>query len=93
MERLGAIDSLIEASKRGAIVKIICPISKENSHIATRISEQAPAIKVMNAHGDAPVGMTIADSEKLFQAEVKNPEVIHFQKQLVLQYTQIPSAI
>jgi two-component system sensor histidine kinase VicK len=78
MERLGAIDSLIEASKRGAIVKIICPISKENSHIATRISEQAPAIKVMNAHGDAPVGMTIADSEKLFQAEVKNPEAHTF---------------
>ena len=78
MERLGAIDSLIEASKRGAIVKIICPISKENSHIATRISEQAPAIKVMNAYGDAPVGMTIADSEKLFQAEVKNPEAHTF---------------
>jgi two-component system sensor histidine kinase VicK len=78
MERLGAIDCLIEASNRGAIVKIICPISKENSHIATRISEQAPAIKVMNAYGDAPVGMTIADSEKLFQAEVKNPEAHTF---------------
>ena len=32
----------------------------------------------MNAYGDAPVGMTITDSEKLFQAEVKNPEAHTF---------------
>jgi signal transduction histidine kinase len=78
MERLGVIDSLIQASKRGAFVKIICPISEENSHIARRISEQAPEIRVMNAYGDAQSGITIVDSEKLFQAEVKNPEAHTF---------------
>jgi two-component system sensor histidine kinase VicK len=78
MERLGVIDSLIQASKRGAIVKIICPITEENSHIARRISEQAPEIRVMNASGDTQSGITIVDSEKLFQAEVKNPEAHKF---------------
>jgi two-component system, OmpR family, sensor histidine kinase VicK len=78
MERLGVIDSLIQASKRGALVKIICPITEENSHIARRISEQAPEIRVMAASGDTQSGITIVDSEKLFQAEVKNPEAHKF---------------
>jgi two-component system sensor histidine kinase VicK len=78
MERLGVIDSLMQASKRGALVKIICPITEENSHIARRISEQAPEIRVMNASGEAQSGITIVDSEKLFQAEVKNPEAHKF---------------
>lgn len=78
MERLGVIDSFIQTSKKGALVKIICPITEENSHISRRISEQAPEIRVMNASGEAQSGITIVDSEKLFQAEVKNPEAHKF---------------
>jgi hypothetical protein len=48
-DRLGVIDRLIEAStQRGAMIKIICPLSQVNLEIVKKISEKAPAIRVLN---------------------------------------------
>ena len=39
-DKIGVIDSLIEASaKKGAIIRIVCPLAEENSEIVKTISE------------------------------------------------------
>jgi hypothetical protein len=43
VDRLGVIDHVISASQRGATVKIICPLSEENSKVTAKINEQASA--------------------------------------------------
>ena len=56
-ERLGVIDYVIKASQEnGATIKIICPLSKLNSNIVKRISEQAPNIRILNGN-ESTTGM------------------------------------
>ena len=50
LDRIGIIDYTIKASQNGAIVKIICPLSDENSQIVKRITEGAPQIQVLNGN-------------------------------------------
>jgi len=73
MDKLGVVDHLIKASQRRCEVKIICPLTEENSEIVKRISEQAPDIRIMDGCGEAGSGILIADNEKFLQAEVKDP--------------------
>jgi two-component system, OmpR family, sensor histidine kinase VicK len=72
VERLGLIDYVVKASQRGATVKIICPLSEVNVEIASRISERAPEIQILNGN-NSPYGMYIADGEKFIRAELRNP--------------------
>jgi two-component system, OmpR family, sensor histidine kinase VicK len=45
--RLGVLDSLIEASvKKGAIIRIVCPLAEENSEIVKMIAKRAPDIRI-----------------------------------------------
>jgi hypothetical protein len=37
-DRLGVVDYLIKTSKKGASIKIICPITEENSEVIKQIS-------------------------------------------------------
>ena len=77
VDRLGIIDHIINASQRGATVKIICPFSEENSKITRKIDEQASAVKVLNGN-NSPYGMYIIDGEKFLRAEVKEPQAETF---------------
>jgi signal transduction histidine kinase len=77
VDRLGVIDHVINASQRGATVKIICPLSEENSKVTTKINEQASAVKVLNGNS-TPYGMYIIDGEKFLKAEVREPEAETF---------------
>jgi signal transduction histidine kinase len=72
LDRLRVIDHMIRASQNGAIIKIICPLSEENSAIVRKISEQAPNIRILNGV-DLPYGMYIADNKKFLRAELKVP--------------------
>jgi signal transduction histidine kinase len=77
-DRIGIIDYLIKASQENqAIVKIICPLSKQNSHIVKRISNRAPNIKILNGNISS-AGMLIADNTKYFRAELKDPHALEF---------------
>ena len=67
MDRLGIIDYLIDASRNGGEVKIICPLSSENADIVKRISSNARDIKILNGN-NSPYGMFIVDGEKIFRA-------------------------
>jgi hypothetical protein len=72
-DKLGIIDSLIEASSQGsAVVKMICPLSEENSDIIKRISQRAPYIKIING-GSSHSGLFVVDSAKFLRFELKDP--------------------
>lgn len=48
-DKLGVIQNLVEVStRRGAVVKIVCPFSQENSEIIKNIVNAAPLITVIN---------------------------------------------
>ena len=72
VDKLGIFDYLIDMSKRGIAVKIICPLSEINSGIATRISTKAPRIRVLGGH-DSSAGMFIADSSRFLRVEAIRP--------------------
>ena len=74
LDRLGVIDYTIKASQENnAELKIICPLSKVNSEIITKISNSAPNnIKILNG-SNSQYGMFIVDSNKLFRAELREP--------------------
>lgn len=78
--RLGVIDHLIEAStKKGALIRIICPLAEENSEIVNTISEKAPDIRILNHdNGSSYSGLFIADRAKLMRFELKEPKAEEF---------------
>jgi len=77
VDRLGLIDHVIDASLRGATVKIICPLSEENSKVTRKINERTSAVKVINGN-NTPYGMYIIDGEKFLKAEVREPDTETF---------------
>ena len=77
VDRLGFIGYIIEASQKGATVKIICPLSDENSEILKKISDQAPAVTILNGD-DCLYGVYIIDSKKFLRAELKDPKAEKF---------------
>jgi signal transduction histidine kinase len=77
--RLGVIDHLVKASQKqnSANIKIICPLSEENSDIVRKIIEQAPNIRILNGI-DSLYGMYIIDGEKIFRVEMREPKAETF---------------
>ena len=77
-DKIGVIDYLVEAStKRGARIKLICPLSNENSGIVKRISEKASSIRILNG-GGSHSGLFVVDSAKLLRFELKDPKAEEF---------------
>ncbi|HYT03139.1 MAG TPA: ATP-binding protein [Candidatus Acidoferrum sp.] len=77
VDRLGFIGYIIEASQKGATVKIICPMSDENLEILKKISEQAPAVTILNGD-NCLYGVYIIDSKKFLRAELRDPKAEKF---------------
>jgi two-component system, OmpR family, sensor histidine kinase VicK len=77
-ERLGVLDSLINASRsKGALVKIISPITEENSQIVEKICERAPDIKILNG-GSSHSGLMVVDNTKFLRFGIKEPKAEEF---------------
>jgi two-component system, OmpR family, sensor histidine kinase VicK len=79
--RLGVLDSLIEASvKKGAIIRIVCPLAEENSEIINKISKRAPDIRILNYDNSASShsGLLIVDRGKFMRFELKEPKAEEF---------------
>jgi signal transduction histidine kinase len=77
-DRLGVLDCLINASKnKGALVKIISPITEENSQIVERTCEKAPDIKILNG-GSSHSGLLVVDSAKFIRFGLKEPKAEEF---------------
>jgi signal transduction histidine kinase len=69
-DRLGVLDYLVKASKKGASIKIICPIIKENSDVIKRICEKAPRIRILNG-GKSQSGLFIVNNAKFIRFEIR----------------------
>jgi two-component system sensor histidine kinase VicK len=77
-DRLGVLDSLINASKsKGALVKIISPITEENSQIVEKICGKAPDIKILNG-GSSHSGLMVVDNTKFLRFGIKEPKAEEF---------------
>jgi signal transduction histidine kinase len=78
--RLGVLDSLIEASvKKGAIIRIVCPLAEENSEIVKGIFERAPDIRILNNdNASTHSGLFLVDRKKLMRFELKEPKAEEF---------------
>jgi two-component system, OmpR family, sensor histidine kinase VicK len=77
IDRSGVIDYLIMVSQNSGTstttIKIVCPISDANLDIVKRISQKAPAIRILNGY-NSPYGMYIVDDEKALRVELREPE-------------------
>jgi signal transduction histidine kinase len=82
-DRLGIVDSLLKASRNGASIKIICPLTEENSKIQEKISGTAPDIKMLDGN-TSPYSMYIVDRERYLRAELKNPGAENFMEAIGL---------
>src|SRR5919199_4537728 len=77
-EKLGVLDCLINASNnKGALVKIISPITEENSQIVEKIHERAPDIKIING-GSSHSGLMVVDNTKFLRFGIKEPKAEEF---------------
>ena len=77
-DRLGVLDSLINASNnKGALVKIISPITAENSQIVEKICARAPGIKILNG-GSSHSGQMLIDNTKFLRFGIKEPKAEEF---------------
>jgi hypothetical protein len=77
LDRLGAVNYPLEASKNGAIIKLICPLTEKNSEIVKRLSHDAPDIKILNGNNSTS-GMFIVDAAKFIRAELSDPNAENF---------------
>jgi len=78
--RLGVLDYLIEASsKKGALIRIVCPLAEENSEIVKKMSEEAPDIRILNYdNASSHSGLLVVDRAKLMRFELKEPKAEEF---------------
>jgi two-component system sensor histidine kinase VicK len=77
-DRLGVLDCLIDASRnKGALVKIISPITEENSQIVEKTCGKAPDIKILNG-GSSHSGLLVVDGAKFIRFGLKEPKAEEF---------------
>jgi two-component system, OmpR family, sensor histidine kinase VicK len=71
--KLGMLDHLIHAANSyGAEIRVISPITKENSELARQIMNQAPNIQIL-AGPVSTAGLFVQDGERYLKAEDKDP--------------------
>ena len=77
-DRLGVLDYLVNASNdKGASVRIISPITDENSRIIEQTCKKAPTIEILNG-GSSHSGLIVVDNAKLLRFELKDPRAEEF---------------
>jgi two-component system, OmpR family, sensor histidine kinase VicK len=95
IDKLGIVDFLVKASQKSdsIIIRIICPLSDENSEVIKKIIENAPRIKVVNGT-DSPYGMYVVDNERAFRVELKEPSAKTFSEAIGFAvYSNRPSTV
>src|SRR6476469_2673004 len=77
-DRLGVLDYLINASKnKGALIKIISPITEENWQLIEKTREKSPNIKILNG-GSSHTGILVVDNRKFLRFGIKEPQAEEF---------------
>jgi signal transduction histidine kinase len=70
-DKIGLWNYLVDAAEKGAQVRIICPLSDENSKIVKRLSDSSSNIKILNGQ-QTESGIFIVDGIKYFSVEDKD---------------------
>jgi two-component system, OmpR family, sensor histidine kinase VicK len=95
IDKLGVIDYLIKASQKDdtTAIRIICPLSNENSEVTSKIAENAPHIKIQNGN-NYEYGIYVVDNEKALRAELKVPSADTFSEAIGFAvYSNRPSTV
>ena len=95
IDKLGVIDYLIKASQKDdtTAIRVVCPLSNENSEITSKIAENARHIKIQNGN-NYKYGIYIVDNEKAFRAELKVPSADTFSEAIGFAvYSNRPSTV
>lgn len=65
------------------MIKIISPITQENSQIVQQTCEKAPNIKILNG-GSSHSGLFIADGKRFIRFQLKEPKAEEFSDAIAL---------
>jgi len=85
-QKLGIIDNLIDAStKRGASIKILCPLDASNKVIADAVQKACPTAEIADS-SDLSIDSTffIVDSAEFIRVEMRNPDAQDFESSIGL---------
>jgi two-component system sensor histidine kinase VicK len=77
IDKLGVVDILLKASRQGAIIKIICPLSEKNKGIQKKIFNASPNVKLIDG-SNSQHGLYIIDGLKFLRVELVKPEAESF---------------
>ena len=77
MDRIGVLNYLVEASKNGADVRIICPLTETNSTVVKDIERTTPSVRFVNGN-ITQCGIIIVDDSQFLAAELENPSADQF---------------
>src|SRR5207253_10589374 len=79
--QLGILEQLINAAKRKAKIKIICPVNNANDELVKFLQSSSSNISVLNGI-EGSVGLIIVDNSKFFISEVREEIAKEFSKTL-----------
>jgi two-component system, OmpR family, sensor histidine kinase VicK len=79
IDKLGIVDYLIKASQKSdtTIVRLVCPLSNENTEVTNKIAENAPRIQILNGN-NYTYGIYVVDNQKALRVELKIPSADTF---------------
>jgi two-component system, OmpR family, sensor histidine kinase VicK len=79
IDKLGIVDYLIKASQKSdtTIVRLVCPLSNENTEVTNKIAENAPRIQILNGN-NYKYGIYVVDNQKALRVELKVPSADTF---------------
>jgi two-component system, OmpR family, sensor histidine kinase VicK len=79
IDKLGIVDYLIKASQKSdtTIVRVVCPLSNENSEVTNKIADNAPRIQILNGN-NYTYGIYVVDNQKALRVELKVPSADTF---------------
>jgi signal transduction histidine kinase len=95
IDKLGVIDYLIKASQKSdkTIIRVVCPLSNENSEVTRKIAENAPHIKIQNGN-NYKYGIYVVDNQKALRVELKVPSADTFSEAIGFAvYSNRPSTV
>ena len=79
IDKLGIVNYLIKASQKSdtTIVRLVCPLSNENTEVTNKIAENAPHIQILNGN-NYKYGIYVVDNQKALRVELKVPSADTF---------------
>jgi signal transduction histidine kinase len=95
IDKLGIVEYLIKASQKSdtTIIRVVCPLSNENSEVTSKIAENAPHIQILNGN-NYKYGIYVVDNQKALRVELKVPSADTFSEAIGFAvYSNRPSTV